>query len=103
MKRHLKLISCTVIIILFMYAGNLFSQVPYFRQIVLSGTGISFKINSICQDSSRFVWLATNDGLWKNDGIGFIKVRLPEVLQQDNITAIYPLPHHGILAGTAQG
>src|SRR5688572_5823830 len=92
-----------VLWILLLSPGIFFAQEPFFRQIILTGTGVGFRINTICQDSSRFMWLATNDGIWKNEGTVFTKLKLPQELDKSNVTAIFPLPVQGIVAGTSSG
>src|SRR6187397_1506935 len=85
------------------YPFNVQAQEPFFKALQVSGTSPGFKINSICQDSSKFIWIATSEGLWKHDGISFNKIKLPPLLADNNISAIHPLPNGGILAGTAKG
>src|SRR5688572_12080620 len=81
----------------------LFAQEPFFKALPVAGTSPGFKINAICQDSSKFMWIATSEGLWKHDGVSFNKIKLPLVLSDQNISAVHPLPNGGILAGTVKG
>lgn len=78
-------------------------QEPFFRQIAVPGTNISFRINSICQDSSKYIWIGTTNGLLKYNGIEFININLPGTPEIYNITALRALPNGGILAGTSNG
>ncbi len=82
---------------------QLAAQEPFFRQVTLPGANTGFRINAICQDSSKFVWLATNDGLWKNDGLNFSRVKLPDAISGNSIVSVSAWPDGGVIAGTANG
>jgi len=82
---------------------KLIAQDPYFRQVPLPATNTGFRINAICQDTLKFIWLATNEGIFKNDGLNFVRQKLPVKINDKNITSIAALNGGGIVAGTSNG
>lgn len=95
-----------IILISILLSGTLtvsLAQIPFFRSIQVSKTGVPLKINGICQDSDKFIWLATTDGLYRYSGGGFEKVLLKETAETPDVSAIAPLPDDGIIFGNRKG
>ncbi len=85
------------------FTDAVYAQEPFFRQIAIPGTNPTFRINAICQDSAKYIWIGTNDGLLKYNGIEFVKIKFPSTKVEFNITSLSALPAEGILAGTSNG
>ncbi len=78
-------------------------QVPYFRKINITGVSTDFKVRAICQDSLKVIWLGTNEGLYRFDGLNFVMAELPPLPGKANISALSAIPGNGIMAGTQSG
>lgn len=79
------------------------AQVPFFKQVTVSGTGAQIRINALCQDSRLLIWIATSDGLYKYNGNGFDRVVFDDSLDSYEITAISALSNGGVAFGTKTG
>ncbi|QEC77656.1 ligand-binding sensor domain-containing protein [Mucilaginibacter ginsenosidivorax] len=63
-------------------------------------------INTICQDDDGFLWLGTNYGLSRYDGVefkNFYHSKTTSSLPGNNIISIQKLPGHRLLAATSTG
>ena len=52
----------------FVFQSYIYAQTPYFKSITISRDNASLGINDMFIDRSRFLWLATNEGLYKFNG-----------------------------------
>lgn len=76
---------------LFCIFSNVFSQgkTPYFKEIANQVNFNKNRINCATQDFEGFIWVGTNNGLYKSNGLKFIPVSLPDSLSELNITSLY--------------
>jgi len=65
---------------------NVFAQSPFFQSYSLLKKNEAVVINKILQDKTGFIWLGTNKGLFKFDGI-----RYRRFLGIDNLPGAVPL------------
>jgi len=80
-----------------------YSQEPFFKQLQVSSTTTGLKINSICQDSQKIIWLGTTEGLFKYDGFVFQKVDFPKEFGNEVVSVVAASPKNRIYAGTQSG
>ena len=52
----------------FVFQSYIYAQTPYFKSITISRDNAGLGINDMFIDRSRFLWLATNEGLYKFNG-----------------------------------
>ncbi|MBL0071254.1 MAG: hypothetical protein IPP34_05305 [Bacteroidetes bacterium] len=78
-------------ILLITAVSGLQAQIPFFKSVQVSKTGVPLKINGICQDTDKFIWLATTDGLYRYSGGGFEKIVLKETTEPADVSSIAPL------------
>jgi len=65
-----------------------FGQIPFFQQYTLLPKKNPVQINAMFQDKQGFIWLGTEQGLFKFDGQQHIRFTTKESLQDDHVTAI---------------
>lgn len=53
---------------LFFVKAVVHAQTPFFSKVSISSENSKLGINAICIDKNRFIWLATDDGILKDDG-----------------------------------
>lgn len=82
---------------------NLFSIDIYIKQVNLPGDVPSSGINIIFPDSSGYIWIGTNDGLFRWDGYRAKKYPVVEGIKHLNITALTQDKNGIIWAGCADG
>ncbi len=86
MKSRLKIIITLVFILL--TTGFLYSQSPYFRQVSgLKDIG-NVRINCLHQDHQGFIWIGTNNGVYKFDGINATLIQSLNSSDTPNIKSI---------------
>lgn len=64
------------------------AQVPYFRQYTLLRKNEPVQVNKLFQDHSGFIWIGTNKGLFRFDGLNYRRFSLADSLPDENVTAI---------------
>jgi ligand-binding sensor domain-containing protein len=68
--------------------GFAYGQAPYFQSYYLLRKNEPVQINTVFQDRTGFIWLGTNKGLFKYDGIGSKRFTKSDSLPDENVTAI---------------
>jgi len=63
-------------------------QVPFFEKYYLLKKNEPVQINVVFQDKTGFIWLGTNKGLFKFDGINYRRYTAAEKLPDENVTAL---------------
>ena len=63
-------------------------QVPFFEKYYLLKKNEPVQVNVIFQDKTGFIWLGTNKGLFKFDGITYRRFTAAEKLPDENVTAL---------------
>ncbi len=101
MKKILFLVS--VLISILSNFNKCYSQEPFFKQLQVSSTTTGLKINSICQDSQKVIWLGTTEGIFKFDGFVFQKVDFPREFGNEVISVVAAADKNRIYAGTKSG
>nr|HMT27943.1 two-component regulator propeller domain-containing protein [Bacteroidia bacterium] len=81
----------------------IFGQEPFFKQMQVSSSASGLKVNAICQDSKKIIWLGTSEGLFQFDGFVFKNVELPSNLKNEVVVSVAAFPTEGVLAGTRSG
>lgn len=82
-------IGC-ILLVLYISAGSFVSgQQPYFREIINSNDIEGAQINCIYQDKSGFIWIGTNKGPYKFDGISYIKINTIDSTGRNSVTSIF--------------
>ncbi|MBL0343136.1 MAG: histidine kinase [Bacteroidetes bacterium] len=92
-----------IYLFIFFFISSVQAQEPFFRQLQVTASSANLKINSICQDSRKIIWLGTTEGIYEYNGYGFDKLELLKSIENENITFIAPIPNKGIIAGTKSG
>ena len=77
------LLGCLVVSVL-----TLFGQEPFFQEYNLLGRGQSIVVKSILQGRSGYLWIATDKGLFKFDGIKTTRFIKLNGLAEDQVTAV---------------
>src|SRR6478736_6650779 len=79
-------------LILFLFFGFAIStgygQAPYFQNYFLLRKNEPVQINTLFQDRTGFIWIGTNKGLFRYDGINTQRFTKADSLPDDNVTAI---------------
>jgi ligand-binding sensor domain-containing protein len=88
------------LIIFLMVFARVNAQVPYFQSYYLLRKGEAVQINKIFQDSKGYLWLATNKGLFRFDGVNHVLV---EGSAADPVTAVAEDKTGKIWVGTHSG
>lgn len=60
-----------IILLLLAYCSDTYAQEPFTKDIWLNETNTPVKVNCIIQDSSGYMWLGTDDGLFNYNGRDF--------------------------------
>ena len=78
-------------------------QNPYFRTILTTSDIENSQFNCILQDYQGFMWLGTDDGVYRYDGHELMKVYLPDTITNKSITAIFEDRKKILWFGTQDG
>ncbi len=78
----------TLLGLFFVTYGGMLAQSPYFEAFKLMKNKKDITVNTIYQDKSGFVWIATNQGLIRYNGIDFTPITSLENLVKNEITAV---------------
>lgn len=100
---HNSLLTALLLSSFLFYTGTLktFGQQPHFEQLNIPDLSVTDKINTLVQGKDDFLYVGSNKGLFRFDGITF--ERIPEKGQYSVITAICPIPGGGLICGTDDG
>src|SRR6478736_10470815 len=82
----MKQFLCISIIILALQ--NVLAQSPFFQSYSLLKKNETVAVNKILQDKTGFIWLGTNKGLFKFDGIRYRRFLGIDNLPDENVTAL---------------
>jgi ligand-binding sensor domain-containing protein/serine phosphatase RsbU (regulator of sigma subunit) len=82
----LKSIICLLLFVFIVFKLN--AQVPRFDSFKILKNKKNVEVSSIFQDNKGFIWIGTNYGLVKYDGIDFILYTEKDSLYENHITAI---------------
>ncbi len=63
-------------------------QVPFFQKYYLLKKNEPVQVNVIFQDKAGLVWMGTNKGLFRFDGINYGHFTLADKLPDENVTAL---------------
>src|SRR5258705_9563997 len=88
------------VILIFLFSPA-FGQVPVFHSFPLPNKYETLEINKALQDKTGFIWLATNKGLFKFDGINYR--RFDGNFPDENVTALAQDPAGNIWFGFGNG
>ncbi|HTJ50545.1 MAG TPA: hypothetical protein VL443_13885, partial [Cyclobacteriaceae bacterium] len=77
MKKYL------ILLVLFLSSITLWSQTPYFQKYSLLKKNEAVQVYRMFQDHSGFVWYGTNRGLFKFDGLRFLRYTKADSLPDD--------------------
>lgn len=77
-----------VFYLLVLEASLVSAQVPFFEQYHPLKRNQPVDVNSIFQDRTGFVWLGTNKGLFRFDGIEHKRYELTDSVQNSDVTAL---------------
>lgn len=94
------------IIVFMLLSGGVefcFSQEPFFKPLQLESSTPNLKINSICQDNHKVIWLGTTEGIFKFDGYGFNNILLPRGYEEEVVTVVSAGPGSMVYVGTKSG
>lgn len=79
------------------------SAAPVFRVLQIDPAEPDLKVNVIFQDKGGFLWIGTNNGLWRYDGIKFERVLVDTIDTSQDITAIAENAIGNLYVGTKKG
>ncbi len=82
----MKRLICAYIFVLSWQSG--FAQSPFFQSYYLLKKNEPVKVNKIVQDKTGFVWLGTDKGLFKFDGVSYRRFLGMDNLPDENVTAL---------------
>ncbi len=83
MKKAVGVISAVVL-----FVGTVAGQVPFFKQYYLLKKNEPVQINVILQDRTGYVWLGTNRGLFRFDGLDYRRFTRSDSLPDESITSL---------------
>src|SRR5688500_509003 len=63
----------------------------------------SAAVNTLCEDSAGYLWIGTNEGLSRSDGVRFWNIGRSEGLPDDDITAVHCDGDGSIWSGCRSG
>ncbi|CAN5531451.1 hypothetical protein BH11BAC2_BH11BAC2_09210 [soil metagenome] len=92
-----------LLFLLLINALPLFSEIPYFRSLVIDKENSSLRNNVLFQDQKGFVWVGTDHGLYRYDGFLFEKIYVDSINREVNVTSITENKQHQIIAGLNDG
>jgi ligand-binding sensor domain-containing protein len=65
-----------------------YGQAPYFQDYFLLRKNETVQVNTIFQDRTGFIWVGTNKGLFKYDGVNTRQYTKSDSLPDENVTAL---------------
>ena len=90
-------------ILFFFFLQNSYAQkYAFFKYNVQDGL-VQSQVNSFCQDSNHYLWIATNGGLSRFDGVKFISFSKQDGLVSNYTTKIFADTKNNIWVGTQFG
>ena len=87
----------------FLLINYTYSQNPFFKYHQLSKGSQNFRINKLYQDKKGFIWIGTNDGLLKFNGLKFSDHPIDTSLGSKQVTAIYEDDKNNLWVGFSSG
>ena len=78
-------------------------QEPLFNRHEIGDVNTGIPINAILQDHQCMIWLATNNGLARYDGINWFPIHLDTTSSSEHITSLFEDGQGKIWIGTASG
>jgi ligand-binding sensor domain-containing protein len=99
MKQHFYLVC----IFLLIFVTSVFSQTPFFKQVIVNRESSSLGFNSICIDANRVIWLGSIEGLYKYNGIDYTGFYNAKNGSQEEATAVFADSRGVIWAGYKSG
>ncbi len=63
-------------------------QIPLFKSIEVTSKLSGIKVLMMAQDSSGYLWLGTNNGILKFDGVDYQTIALPDSLKNVHVSAL---------------
>ena len=84
----MKTLACLIVFVIYITAPSLEAQVPFFQQYHPLKRNQAVQVNSLLQDRSGFIWLGTNNGLFRFDGDEHRRFARADSLRQSEITAL---------------
>jgi ligand-binding sensor domain-containing protein len=91
------------IISLFLPTLSGFGQIPQVRQTAFEFEYQQLKVSRIQSDHNGFIWMGTQIGLFRHDGVNVDYIPFVDSSIFDPITVIHPTPENEILVGTKHG
>ena len=85
MKTNLRLLFLLVLVFQLTEA---FGQSPYFQQYFLLRKNDAVQVEAILKDQRGFMWIGTNKGLFRFDGINTKRFTKNDSLANDHVTAL---------------
>lgn len=76
-----------IYIVLLLFADTLFAQQPFSKDIWLNETDTRVKVNCLAKDNNGYIWLGTEDGLYRYNGRSFTHIAIPHTTEE--VTALY--------------
>jgi ligand-binding sensor domain-containing protein len=77
-----------IILAYFSYAAVACAQEPAFQQYALLGKNQPVEVNALLRDKAGYVWVGTDKGLFRFDGIAMQRLTTDDSLSTDHVTAI---------------
>jgi ligand-binding sensor domain-containing protein/serine phosphatase RsbU (regulator of sigma subunit) len=76
------------IIVIILGLNEIWSQSPHFKNYILSKGKRNLTVNTIFQDKFGYMWFGTSDGLFRFNGINYLKYTVEQNLADNFVTAI---------------
>jgi ligand-binding sensor domain-containing protein/uncharacterized membrane-anchored protein YhcB (DUF1043 family) len=101
--KHVALLhTLTVFLLISIFSLSLSSQTPLFRNLDAFSRNSDEEINVFAQDHLGYIWIGTNSGLYRFDGIQTLQIPLPDSIEASTATAIH-IHSSGIYFGLESG
>ena len=84
----MKRVTFLVIAILSLSSSSLIGQIPFFQQYHPLKRNQPAQVNTVFQDKSGFIWLGTNKGLFRFNGVDFRHYSANDSLPNSPVTAV---------------
>lgn len=96
-------IILVVVIILYSFTGIVFAQQYNFTNYSIEQGLLQSQVNAMLEDSKGYLWIGTNGGLSRFDGIKFTNYTSENGLSDNHVKAICEDNHNNIWVGTSEG